>query len=117
MTERSDVCFGEVGREAENRYAMLMRDRSCPAKLRPMDHRLERLPPVYAKFLMLRDEGLGDEAIANRLDMPVESLPLLARLAEAKLARLADEPPGPSPATNASPSGSTSDDLEGSTRP
>ncbi len=33
-----------------------------------MDRRLERIRPVYAKFLMLRDKGLGDEAIANRLD-------------------------------------------------
>ncbi len=102
MTDRSDVYRGEVWRGAENRYAMLMRDRPFSANVRLMDRRLERIPPVYAKFLMLRDKGLGDQAIADRLDMPVESLPLLARLAEAKLARLIDESPGPSP-TNPSP--------------
>jgi len=49
----------------------------------------DRLPGVYAMFLTLRDEGLDDMDIAERLGVPVESLPLLARLAEAKAARLA----------------------------
>jgi len=51
----------------------------------------DRLPGVYAIFLTLRDEGLDDMDIADRLGLPVESLPLLARLAEAKSAGLAGE--------------------------
>lgn len=48
----------------------------------------ERLPGVYAMFLTMRDEGLDDMHIAERLSVPVESLPLLERLAEAKNANL-----------------------------
>lgn len=48
----------------------------------------DRLPCVYAMFLRLRDEGLDDMHIAERLSLPVESLPLLERLAEAKTANL-----------------------------
>jgi len=57
-----------------------------------MDDPLERLPHAYAEFLMLQREGLEDTAIASRLGVPVESLHLLARLAEAKLARIEQEP-------------------------
>lgn len=53
-----------------------------------MDERLELLPRVYAQFLRLHREGLSDVMIAEQLGVPVESLPLLARLAGAKLARL-----------------------------
>lgn len=53
-----------------------------------MNEGRDRLPGVYAIFLTLRDEGLDDMDIADRLGLPVESLPLLARLAEAKSARL-----------------------------
>jgi hypothetical protein len=49
-----------------------------------MDDQLERLPRVYAEFLLLQRDGLADTAIAERLGIPIESLPLLARLAEAK---------------------------------
>jgi len=55
------------------------------------ERRSRPAPGVYAIFLTLRDEGLDDMDIANRLGTPVESLPLLARLAEAKSARLAGE--------------------------
>jgi hypothetical protein len=51
----------------------------------------DRLPGVYAIFLTLRDQGLDDMDIADQLGLPVESLPLLARLAEAKSVRLAGE--------------------------
>jgi DNA-directed RNA polymerase specialized sigma24 family protein len=53
-----------------------------------MDDSVERLPRVYAEFLLLRREGLADTVIAERLGVPVEAVPLLARLAEAKLAHL-----------------------------
>lgn len=62
-----------------------------------MDEDRDRLPSVYARFLILRDEGLDDMAIAERLGVPVESLPLLARLAEAKSARLTAENPDVAP--------------------
>ncbi len=48
----------------------------------------DRLPGVYAMFLTMRDEGLDDMHIAERLGVPVESLLLLERLAEAKTANL-----------------------------
>lgn len=51
----------------------------------------DRLPGVYAMFLTLRDEGLDDMHIAERLGVPVESLLLLERLAEAKTANLSGE--------------------------
>jgi DNA-directed RNA polymerase specialized sigma24 family protein len=54
----------------------------------PMDDAVKRLPRAYAEFLRLCGEGLADALIAERLDVPVEALPLLARLAEAKLAHL-----------------------------
>lgn len=53
-----------------------------------VDDRIRRLPPPYAEFLVLRGKDLDDAAIAARLGVPVESIPLLARLAEAKLSRL-----------------------------
>lgn len=53
-----------------------------------MNEARNRLPGVYAMFLTLRDEGLEDVDIAQRLGVPVESLPLLAQLAEAKAARV-----------------------------
>lgn len=48
----------------------------------------DRLPGVYAMFLTMRDEGWDDMHIAERLGVPVESLLLLERLAEAKTANL-----------------------------
>lgn len=56
-----------------------------------MNEDRDRLPGVYAMFLTVREEGLDDMDIADRLGVPVESLPLLARLAEAKSAKLAGE--------------------------
>lgn len=53
-----------------------------------MDELLARLPRVYARFLVLRRAGEVDTVIAERLGVPIESLPLIARLAAAKLARL-----------------------------
>lgn len=67
-----------------------MRQRSA-CHVVAMDEDRDRLPWVYARFLMLRDEALDDMAIAERLGVPVESLPLLERLAEAKSARLIAE--------------------------
>jgi DNA-directed RNA polymerase specialized sigma24 family protein len=49
---------------------------------------LSRLPETYADALHLRDGGLSDGAIANRLGVPVEAMDLLLRLAEAKVARM-----------------------------
>lgn len=53
-----------------------------------MDELLARLPRVYARFLVLHRAGELDTVIAERLGVPIESLPLIARLAAAKLARL-----------------------------
>lgn len=53
-----------------------------------MDDAAARLPSAYASFLALRRRGLADVVIADRLGLPVESLPLLGRLAEEKLASL-----------------------------
>lgn len=64
-----------------------MRRRSACHVLAMSEDR-DRLPGVYATFLRLRDEGLDDMHIAERLSVPVESLPLLERPAEAKTAKL-----------------------------
>ncbi len=56
-----------------------------------MDENLDRLPRTYAEFLVLKGQGLEDTVIAERLGLPVEALILLARLANAKLARLHQE--------------------------
>lgn len=56
-----------------------------------MDELLARLPGVYAQFLVLQRAGKVDTVIADRLGVPIESLPLIARLAAAKLARLQAE--------------------------
>lgn len=65
-----------------------------------MDDPLARLPLVYAEFLRLRRAGLADAVIAERLSVPVESVPLLAHLAELKLGRLRPEPPAERSATS-----------------
>ena len=44
------------------------------------------LPAAYELALRLRDDGAGDEAIAAALEVPVEAVPALLRLAEAKQA-------------------------------
>ena len=45
------------------------------------------LPVAYEIALRLRDYGAGDGAIAAALDMPLEAVPTLLELAEAKRAR------------------------------
>jgi DNA-directed RNA polymerase specialized sigma24 family protein len=47
---------------------------------------LQRLPLPYATALQLRDEGMTDEAIAERLELDIDALPTFMRVAEAKLA-------------------------------
>jgi DNA-directed RNA polymerase specialized sigma24 family protein len=43
------------------------------------------LTPAYAEALRLRDQGVDHNAIAARLDLPVEAVPNLLELAQAKL--------------------------------
>jgi len=49
-----------------------------------------RLPEAHAEALRLRDRGVGEEAIAELLEIPIEAVAPLVRIAEAKLARLLD---------------------------
>lgn len=52
-----------------------------------MDERaLTQLPATYAAYLRLAGAGLEADEIARRLEVDPTALPLLARLAEAKLA-------------------------------
>jgi DNA-directed RNA polymerase specialized sigma24 family protein len=51
---------------------------------------LERLPATHAEALRLREHGETDEAIAGRLGIEPEAVAPLVRVAEAKLAALAD---------------------------
>jgi DNA-directed RNA polymerase specialized sigma24 family protein len=46
---------------------------------------LETLTPAYAEALRLRDEGVDHATIAARLGLPVEAVPNLLELAQAKL--------------------------------
>jgi len=54
---------------------------------------LERLPLPYAVALRLRDAGVADDVIAERLGVDQSALPTFMRVAEAKLATVSDEPP------------------------
>jgi len=54
---------------------------------------LERLPLPYATALRLRDAGIADEMIAERVGVDQVVLPTFMRVAEAKLAAASDEPP------------------------
>jgi hypothetical protein len=54
---------------------------------------LERLPLPYATALRLRDEGIADDLIAERVGLDQAALPTFMRVAEAKLAAASDEPP------------------------
>jgi hypothetical protein len=54
---------------------------------------LERLPLPYAVALRLRDAGVADEMIAERVGVDQAALPTFMRVAEAKLATASDEPP------------------------
>jgi DNA-directed RNA polymerase specialized sigma24 family protein len=60
------------------------------------DGALERLTPAYREALLLEAEGATPDEMAARLDIPVESIPSLLRLAHAKAARgtRSDTPPG-----------------------
>lgn len=54
---------------------------------------LARLPLPYATALRLRDAGMADEVIAERVGVDLDALPTFMRLAEAKLAAASEEPP------------------------
>jgi hypothetical protein len=54
---------------------------------------LQRLPVPYATALRLRDAGVADEVIAERVGVDLDSLPTFMRVADAKLAAASGEPP------------------------
>jgi len=54
---------------------------------------LQRLPLPYAIALRLRDAGIADEVIADRVDVDLDALATFMRVAEAKLAAASGEPP------------------------
>lgn len=54
---------------------------------------LDRLPLPYAAALRLREAGTSDQVIAERVGVDLDTLPTFMRLAEAKLAAAADQPP------------------------
>lgn len=53
---------------------------------------LERLPLPYATALRLRDDGVADQVIAERVGVDADLLPMFMRVAEAKLAAAVDSP-------------------------
>ncbi|PND54776.1 hypothetical protein CRM90_26105 [Mycobacterium sp. ENV421] len=53
------------------------------------DVALNRLPPAYSEALRLRDAGLSDELIADRIGVEREAIATFMTLAEAKLAAIA----------------------------
>ena len=55
---------------------------------------LATLSPAYAEALRLRDEGADNAAIARQLQLPVEAVPNLLELAQAKLDALLALPAG-----------------------
>jgi DNA-directed RNA polymerase specialized sigma24 family protein len=52
---------------------------------------LQRLPLPYATALRLRDAGMADEMIAERVGVDLDALPTFMRVAEAKLAAATDQ--------------------------
>ena len=54
---------------------------------------LDRLPLPYAAALRLRDAGIADEVIAERVGVDVDALPSFMRVAEAKLATASEPRP------------------------
>jgi predicted DNA-binding protein (UPF0251 family) len=54
---------------------------------------LDRLPLPYAAALRLRDAGIADETIAERIGVDRAALPTFMRVAEAKLAAATGEVP------------------------
>lgn len=68
---------------------MLMWRRRCRSTVPRVDHEgLAGLPTPYRKLLALTARGLADNVIAEQLGVPIESLPMMRRLAERKLERL-----------------------------
>jgi DNA-directed RNA polymerase specialized sigma24 family protein len=55
------------------------------------DAALALLPPLHAHALRLRDDGLGDGAIAERLGLERDGIAPVLRVADAKLRRLMAE--------------------------
>jgi DNA-directed RNA polymerase specialized sigma24 family protein len=55
---------------------------------------LATLTPAYAEALRLRDEGADHATIARQLALPVEAVPNLLELAQAKLDTLLALPAG-----------------------
>lgn len=56
------------------------------------DQAVALLPVAYATALRLRAAGIEPAGIAERLDVPTEAVGPLLAIAEAKLARLLQEP-------------------------
>ena len=54
---------------------------------------LDRLPLPYAAALRLRDAGIADPEIAERVGLDPDTFPTFMRVAEAKLAAASDEEP------------------------
>jgi hypothetical protein len=69
---------------------LLMTTRRAVPMVGGMDRALaiQELPRAYADILRWRDSGESDEEIAARLGVHATTLPLLVRIAEAKLVRL-----------------------------
>lgn len=59
----------------------------------PRTEYLQWLPLPYATALRLRDAGIADEVIAERVGVDLDALATFMRLAEAKLAAVASEQP------------------------
>jgi len=53
---------------------------------------LRRLPLAYATALRLRDAGMANEQIAERVGVDPDALATFMRVAEAKLAAASEEP-------------------------
>jgi hypothetical protein len=54
---------------------------------------LQRLPLPYATALRLRDAGISDDVIAERVGVDLDALATFMRVAEAKLAAASHDPP------------------------
>ena len=57
-----------------------------------LESAMEALTPAYAEALRLRDQGADHAAIASHLELPVEAVPNLLELAQAKLDTLLSLP-------------------------
>lgn len=54
---------------------------------------LRHLPELYARALMLKEEGLSEAQIAARLEIPEEAVGPCLTVAEAKLLRIVTDGP------------------------